>query len=151
MTEATVSVKIQPESGCEDLLPTYGTAGAAGMDLKAARDFRILPGERQLISLGFRIAVPDGWEMQIRARSGLTIKHGIVIAQGVGTVDSDFRGSVMAILANTGSDVFDGQRGDRIAQAVFARAPQITLHIVEKLDDTARGAGGFGSTGVRAA
>ena len=105
------------------------------------------PGERKIIGAGFRLAIPEGWEMQIRPRSGSAYKFGITLANAVGTVDSDYRSEIGIILLNLGTEPFTAKRGDRIAQAVFARAPQIQLTVVASLDETVRGLGGFGSTG----
>ncbi|MFC0284053.1 dUTP diphosphatase [Camelimonas abortus] len=130
--------------------PAYASAGAAGFDLRAATDGEVTlaPGERRLIPTGFCVAVPEGWEMQVRPRSGLAVRHGVTVANAPGTVDSDYRGEVMVCLVNLGDAPFVIARGDRIAQAVLAPAPQWRLVEVAALDETARGAGGFGSTGV---
>lgn len=134
-------------------LPAYATAGAAGFDLRAAvpdgAPFLLQPGGRALVPTGFACAVPQGYEMQVRPRSGLAVKHGISVANSPGTVDSDYRGPLMVCLVNLGAEPFTIRRGDRIAQAVIARAPQLTLTEVEDLDATVRGEGGFGSTGIR--
>lgn len=117
------------------------------MDLRSRIDFTLAPGERKIIGAGFRLAIPEGWEMQIRPRSGSAYKFGITLANAVGTVDSDYRSEIGIILLNLGTEPFTAKRGDRIAQAVFARAPQIQLTVVASLDETVRGLGGFGSTG----
>ena len=128
-------------------VPAYATAGAAGMDVVAAEDVVLEPGDRRAVATGYAMAIPEGWEVQVRPRSGLALRHGVTVANAPGTVDSDYRGEVRALLVNLGSDAFAIARGDRIAQLVPARVARATFHEVEQLDDTARGAGGFGSTG----
>lgn len=128
-------------------LPAYASSGAAGLDVVAAEDVTLAPGERTAVATGFAIAVPEGWEIQVRPRSGLALRHGVTCLNTPGTVDSDYRGEVKVILANLGGDTVRLSRGDRIAQLVPARAPRAGLVEVEALDDTVRGAGGFGSTG----
>src|SRR5262249_34168013 len=129
-------------------LPAYSTAGAAGMDLLAAvtRPVNIDPGERALIPTGLAIALPSGYELQIRPRSGLALRHGIVLPNSPGTIDEDYRGEVQVILWNAGPEPFAIERGDRIAQLVIS--PVLRVELEEAvLDDTPRGSGGFGSTG----
>ena len=130
-------------------LPAYATAGAAGMDLVAAVDapVTLLPGGRALIPTGFAMALPEGFELQIRPRSGLALKHGIVLPNAPGTIDEDYRGEVQVIMMNTGTEAFTVTRGMRIAQAVLAPVWRAAWIEVEDLDNTVRGAGGFGSTG----
>ncbi len=130
-------------------LPAYATLGAAGMDLLAAieKPVNIPPLGRALIPTGFAIALPTGFELQIRPRSGLALKHGIVLPNAPGTIDEDYRGEVGVILLNAGEEPFLVTRGMRIAQAVLAPVLRVAWREVEKLDETARGAGGFGSTG----
>jgi dUTP pyrophosphatase len=128
-------------------LPTYATDGAAGMDVVAAEDLVLAAGTRAAVATGFAIAIPAGYEVQVRPRSGLALKHGITCLNTPGTIDSDYRGEVKVILANLGCDPFPIARGDRIAQLVPAPVQRATLAEVDSLDDTARGAGGFGSTG----
>lgn len=132
-------------------LPSYGTEGAAGMDLRAAvpadRPLVIAPGERALVPTGLTIAVPPGYEAQVRPRSGLALKFGITCLNSPGTIDSDYRGEVGVILANTGSEPFTINRGDRIAQMVIAAYEKIAWEEVSNLSETQRGQGGFGSTG----
>jgi dUTP pyrophosphatase len=128
-------------------LPAYATPGAAGMDVVAAEDIRLAPGARHAVATGFALSIPDGYEVQVRPRSGLALKHGITCLNTPGTIDSDYRGEVKIILANLGSDTFEVKRGDRIAQLVPATVTRATLDEVSALDDTARGTGGFGSTG----
>lgn len=132
-------------------LPAYETAGSAGMDLRAAvpedAPMTLEPGARALVPTGLKIALEQGWEAQIRPRSGLALKHGISAPNTPGTIDSDYRGEVGVILINLGQEPFVIKRGERIAQMVIAAVAQATVVEVETLDDTARGAGGFGSTG----
>jgi dUTP pyrophosphatase len=130
-------------------LPAYATHGAAGMDLLAAvdRPINIAPARRALIPTGFSIALPAGFELQIRPRSGLALKHGIVVPNSPGTVDEDYRGEVCVILLNASDEHFLVTRGMRIAQAVLAPVVRAVWVEVEDLETTARGAGGFGSTG----
>jgi dUTP pyrophosphatase len=137
---------------CEDLpLPAYETAGAAGMDLRAAvpedRPLLILPGRRALAPTGLVFEIPDGFEGQVRPRSGLAFKHGITCLNTPGTIDSDYRGEIMVLLVNLGSETFRVQRGDRIAQLVIAPVASVEIVAVETLGETERGQGGFGSTG----
>ncbi|MCZ4429325.1 dUTP diphosphatase [Agrobacterium sp. SOY23] len=133
-------------------LPSYETGGAAGMDLRAAvstgEPLTLKPGERALVPTGFIFEVPQGYEAQIRPRSGLAIKNGITCLNSPGTVDSDYRGEVKVILANLGQDDFVIERGMRIAQMVIAPVTQVTVSEVTETSETMRGAGGFGSTGV---
>jgi dUTP diphosphatase len=136
--------------GTHDLpLPAYATAGAAGMDLRAclAGAVEIAPGARALIPTGFRVAVPQGWEMQLRPRSGLALRHGISLPNAPGTIDSDYRGEVAVLLANLGAGPFRVVHGDRIAQAVLAPVARCAWAEVAALQPTERGDGGFGSTG----
>jgi len=147
-------VRFRRLAGNVDLpIPAYATAGAAGFDLRAAvpgdAPLLLRPGERLLVPTGFACAVPHGYEMQVRPRSGLAVKHGVTVTNTPGTVDSDYRGPLMVCLINLGAEPFAIRRGDRIAQAVIAPAPQLTLTEVEDLDTTVRGEGGFGSTGIR--
>jgi dUTP pyrophosphatase len=148
----TIQLQIRREPEGEGLpLPIYATEGAAGMDLCAAlpedAPVTLPPGGRALISTGFRIALPEGYEGQIRPRSGLAIKHGIGLVNAPGTLDADYRGVVQVILINWGDAPFTIRRGDRIAQLVVAPVTRAAIIEVSELDDTARGAGGFGSTG----
>ena len=129
-------------------LPAYATTGAAGMDVVAAEAMTIAPGARQAVATGFAMAIPDGFEVQVRPRSGLALKHGITCLNTPGTIDSDYRGELKVILANLGNEPFVIARGDRIAQLVPAAVQRATLSEVSTLDDTERGAGGFGSTGL---
>lgn len=136
---------------CQDLiLPEYETVQAAGMDAAAAvtEDVVLHPGEIKLLPTGFGVAIPDGYEIQIRPRSGLAVKHGISIINAPGTIDADYRGEVKIGLINLGQENFTVHRGDRIAQMVLAPVCQARLQLVEALDDTERGSGGFGHTGI---
>jgi dUTP pyrophosphatase len=128
-------------------VPAYATAGAAGMDVVAAEDFDLAPGARHAVATGFAMAIPAGFEVQVRPRSGLALKHGITCLNTPGTIDSDYRGEVKVILANLGDAPFPIRRGDRIAQLVPAPVQPARFELVDTLDETARGAGGFGSTG----
>ena len=128
-------------------LPAYDTTGAAGMDVVAAEEATLAPGARQAIATGFAIAIPEGYEVQVRPRSGLALKHGVTCLNTPGTIDHDYRGEVKVILANLGDQPFAIARGDRIAQLVPAPVQRATLDEVAELDETDRGSGGFGSTG----
>jgi dUTP pyrophosphatase len=129
-------------------LPSYATDGAAGLDVVAAEEMVLQPGARHAVATGFAIAIPAGYEIQVRPRSGLALKHGITCLNTPGTIDSDYRGEVKVILANLGAEPFPISRGDRIAQLVPAPVLRARFAEVEELDDTDRGTGGFGSTGV---
>ena len=129
-------------------LPAYATPGAAGMDVVAAEDLTLTPGARHAVATGFAMAIPEGYEAQVRPRSGLALKHGITCLNTPGTIDSDYRGEVKVILANLGSEPFEIRRGDRIAQLVPTPVQRATLIEVDSLDETSRGSGGFGSTGT---
>jgi dUTP pyrophosphatase len=128
-------------------LPDYATSGAAGMDVVAAESLTLAPGARAAVATGFAIAIPEGFEVQVRPRSGLALKHGITCLNTPGTIDSDYRGEVKVILANLGSEPFEIVRGERIAQLVPAPVQRAAFREVEDLDSTSRGEGGFGSTG----
>ena len=128
-------------------VPAYATAHAAGMDVVAAEDLTLAPGGRHAVATGFAIAIPEGYEVQVRPRSGLALKHGITCLNTPGTIDADYRGEVKIILANLGAEPFDIRRGERIAQLVPAAVTRATFAEVDALDETLRGAGGFGSTG----
>ena len=134
-------------------LPSYETAGAAGADLRAnfsadqRGGMRLAPGGRALVPTGLRLAIPLGFEVQIRPRSGLALKHGITLLNTPGTIDSDYRGPLGVIVINTGLQAFEIAHGDRIAQMILAPVVQAAFALVATLDETARGVGGFGSTG----
>lgn len=146
----TIEIKRLP-NGADLPLPAYATEGAAGMDVVAAEDLTLAPGGRHAVATGFALAIPDGYEIQVRPRSGLALKHGISLPNTPGTIDSDYRGELKIIMINLGDAPFVIQRGDRIAQLVAAPVQLARFAEVETLSDTARGAGGFGSTGVKAA
>lgn len=131
-------------------LPTYETSQSAGMDLSAAltEALELAPGERALVPTGLSMALPPGFEAQIRPRSGLALKHGVTVLNTPGTIDADYRGEIKVLLINHGQDPFTIERGMRIAQMVIARHEHVSWEVVESLEDTARGAGGFGSTGT---
>jgi dUTP pyrophosphatase len=130
-------------------LPSYETAGAAGVDLRAAENIRLEPGQRCLMPTGIAIALPQDYEAQVRPRSGLAVKHGITVLNAPGTIDSDYRGEVKVPLINLGQDDFVISRGDRVAQMVVAPVTRIKWEVTENLDATPRGSGGFGSSGTR--
>lgn len=127
--------------------PAYATEGAAGLDVVAAEDLTLAPGQRHAVATGFAIAIPAGYEVQVRPRSGLALKHGITCLNTPGTIDEDYRGEVKVILANLGCDPFEIRRGERIAQLVPAPVLKAAFREVAELSQTSRGAGGFGSTG----
>jgi dUTP pyrophosphatase len=128
-------------------LPSYASEGAAGLDVVAAEDLTLSPSARHAVATGFAVAVPAGYEVQVRPRSGLALKHGITCLNTPGTIDSDYRGEVKVILANLGAEPFEVRRGERIAQLVPAAVQRAAFREVDELDSTERGAGGFGSTG----
>ena len=133
--------------GADLPLPSYATAGAAGMDLRAAESLTLKPGTRALVATGIAIALPDNHEAQVRPRSGLAVKHGVTVLNAPGTIDADYRGEIKVPLINLGTEDFVIKRSDRIAQMVVAPVVTAELVEVETLDDTVRGAGGFGSSG----
>ena len=148
-----IDVRVQRLAHAEGLpLPRYETAGAAGMDLIGAlpedQPLTLVPGARALVPTGLAIALPQGFEAQVRPRSGLAAKNGVTVLNSPGTVDCDYRGEVKVILVNHGSEPFLIERGSRIAQMVVAPVTQARLNEVETLDETTRGQGGFGSTGT---
>lgn len=143
-------VAIQQLPGNDDLsLPKQMTTGASGFDLMAAIDQKVVinPGEWRLIPTGIAISMPTGLEAQVRPRSGLALKHGITVLNSPGTIDADYRGEIRVILVNFGDCPFEIERGDRIAQLVFQQVISVQLESVDLLDETKRGAGGFGHTG----
>lgn len=149
---SSVTVEVQRLPHAEGLaLPAYQSAHAAGLDLLAAvaegRPMTLAPGQRALVPTGLMIALPDGFEAQVRPRSGLALKHGVTVLNAPGTVDADYRGEVAVLLINHGADAFTIRRGERIAQMVIAPVTRATLVTVAALSATARGSGGFGSTG----
>ena len=129
------------------LLPAYATAGAAGMDVVAAEAVTLAPGKRAAVATGLALAIPNGFEVQVRPRSGLALKHGLTVANAPGTIDSDYRGELKIILVNLGTQPVAIERGMRIAQLVVAPVTRATFEEVDSLDTTVRGDGGFGSTG----
>jgi dUTP pyrophosphatase len=145
-SEVPVRVKRLPHGEGLDL-PAYATDGAAGMDVVSAEDVTIAPGARHAVATGLALAIPPGFEVQVRPRSGLALKHGITVPNTPGTIDSDYRGELKVILINLGADPFEVRRGDRVAQLVLAPVTRASWLTVEELDETARGEGGFGSTG----
>lgn len=149
MSSQKVEVRVKRLNHSAGLaLPAYATSGAAGMDICAAESLNLRAGKRHAVATGFAFAIPNGYEVQVRPRSGLALKHGISCLNTPGTIDSDYRGEVKVILANLGEDDFMINKGDRIAQIVVAPVTHGHLVEVDDLDETTRGAGGFGSTGV---
>ncbi|QZP08245.1 dUTP diphosphatase [Caenibius sp. WL] len=148
--DVPVRVKRLPHGEGLDL-PRYATDGAAGMDVLAAEDVTLPPGGRHAVATGLALAIPEGYEIQVRPRSGLALKHGISLPNTPGTIDSDYRGELKIIMINLGEAAFAIIRGDRIAQLVLAPVVRAAWNEVADLDDTVRGAGGFGSTGGHAA
>lgn len=147
-----VNVAVLPLPHFEGLqLPAYETAGSAGMDARAAvpegEPMVLAPGERAMVPTGLSVAIPQGYEIQVRPRSGLAAKHGLTCLNTPGTIDSDYRGEIKVILVNLGQEAFTIQRGERIAQLVLAPVTRLAWQSVDSLDETERGAGGFGSTG----
>lgn len=146
-----VGVRIKRLAHGEGLdLPAYATQGAAGMDVVAAETVELAPGARHAVATGFALAIPEGYEIQVRPRSGLALKHGIGVPNAPGTIDSDYRGELKIILVNHGAESFAVARGDRIAQLVLAPVVRAGWEEVADLDATERGQGGFGSTGGHA-
>ncbi|PTQ12986.1 dUTP diphosphatase [Sphingomonas oleivorans] len=149
MNSPDISIRLKRLPHGADLpLPAYATAHAAGLDIVAAEDVTLAPGARHAVATGFAIAIPEGYEVQVRPRSGLALKHGITCLNTPGTIDADYRGEVKVILANLGAEPFAIVRGERIAQLVPAAVTRAAFAEVAELDETVRGAGGFGSTGV---
>ena len=144
-----IRILIKHVAGGEGLpLPAYETAGAAGMDLRSAADLVLKPGARALVPTGLSIALPDGYEAQVRPRSGLAVNHGVTVLNAPGTIDSDYRGEIKVPLINHGEAEFLIARGDRIAQMVVAPVTRAEMIEAEELDETPRGVAGFGSSGV---
>ena len=144
---------VQEPEAIDQPLPSYATVGSAGVDLLANipedQTLSIGCGERRLVSTGLRFAIPEGYEAQVRSRSGLALKHGVVVLNSPGTIDSDYRGVVQVMLINHGQEPFEIRRGDRIAQMVIAPVSHASWILTESLDETVRGDGGFGSTGKK--
>ncbi|MFM8569165.1 MAG: dUTP diphosphatase [Candidatus Kapaibacterium sp.] len=153
MNTVTVSLRKVSDSHDDLPLPVYATEGSAGMDVHAAiaADTVIAPGAVALVPTGMAIALPAGYECQVRSRSGLAAKNAVFCLNAPGTIDSDSRGEIKVILANMGAEPFTVRRGDRIAQLVVARYEKVTWSVVKELEDTGRGSGGFGSTGLAGA
>ena len=152
MENNKIEIKIEKVEGCEDLsLPISASKFSSGVDLLSAEaaDTVLKPGKRKLVSSGIKIMIPEGYEGQIRPRSGLALKHGITVLNTPGTIDSDYRGIVKVILVNLGEEDFKIRRGDRIAQLVIQKIFFPNFKIVETLDKTKRGEGGFGHSGIR--
>ncbi len=147
LPDLPIAVKRLPNAGGLPL-PAYASDGAAGMDVVAAESLTLKPGQRAAVATGMAFAIPPGWEIQVRPRSGLALKNGITCLNTPGTIDSDYRGEVKVILANLSDEYFEVKRGDRIAQLVPAQVQRAVLSEVDELDGTVRGSGGFGSTGV---
>ena len=150
MTSLRLPLRVQKVGPIEVPLPAYQTERAAGLDLSAAiaASMRIEPGQRALVPTGLALAIPDGFEGQVRPRSGLALKYGISIVNSPGTIDADYRGMVQVLLINLGQEPFSIEPLSRIAQLVICPVVQAELELVPALDETARGAGGYGSTGV---
>jgi dUTP pyrophosphatase len=147
----TIQVQLKRLPHGEGLpLPAYATSGAAGMDVVSAEDVTLAPAARHAVATGLSMAIPAGYEIQVRPRSGLALKHGISVPNTPGTIDSDYRGELKVILINLGSEPFVIARGDRVAQLVLAPVVQAAWDEVDELDATERGEGGFGSTGGHA-
>ena len=145
-----IKILLKKKEGCEDLpLPRYATSGSSGMDLCADvnGEVTLLPGDIKLISAGIYISIPEGYEAEVRPRSGLAIKHGISLVNTPGTIDSDYRGLVNLIMINHGKEPFVIRRGDRIAQMVIKEVIKAEIEVAETLDETVRSHGGFGHTG----
>jgi dUTP pyrophosphatase len=148
MKEQRMKLKMISKSG---IVPTYATEGASGMDLRAYTENPIVlqPMERKLIPTGLFVEIPRGYEGQVRARSGLAIKKGIGLVNSIGTIDSDYRGELCVPLINFGSEPFEIENGDRIAQLVIAKFEKVEVELTDELEDTERGEGGFGHTGIK--
>ena len=151
MTNAVTVHVVRLAHGADLALPTYATTDSAGMDLMSAEpgDVTLAPGTRAMIATGLAMQLPSGFEAQVRPRSGLAAKHGITVLNSPGTIDADYRGEVKVILINLGDAPVTLTRGERVAQLVIAPVTQATWQEVSTLEDTARGAGGFGSTGTK--
>jgi len=148
----SVKIYLKKKKGCEDLpVPAYATSGSSGMDLYADVDGEaiLLPGDIKLISSGIYVSIPEGYEAEIRPRSGLALKHGIGLVNAPGTIDSDYRGLLSIIMINHGKRPFTIKRGDRIAQMVIKEVTRARIEVKSELDETGRAAGGFGHTGRR--
>jgi dUTP pyrophosphatase len=149
MTVVIVQVMSLP-NGDPASLPRQASGGAAGFDIQSVEDVTIQPGALHAVATGLAMAIPEGFEGQVRPRSGLALKHGVTVLNAPGTIDSDYRGEVKVILVNHGREPFQVRRGDRVAQLVVAPVPAVRFERVETLSDSERGVGGFGSTGLNA-
>lgn len=149
MNSKTEAVKIKIINKSDNPLPEYATAGSSGMDLRAflKEDLIIKPLERVVIPTGLYVEIPDGYEIQIRARSGLALKHGLSLPNGIGTIDSDYRGELGVIIINLSKEEYTVKSGDKIAQMVLSKYEKIQLEQVDVLDESKRGSGGYGHTG----
>ncbi len=145
MSEAVVKIRMM--SGCEDLVPAKAHADDAAYDLRARVDMELPPGTSVLVPTGMFMELPPGYEAQVRPRSGLALKHNLMLTNSPGTIDAGYRGEVGVIMFNAGKTPFPVRRGERIAQMVICRLPEIELAVVDSLSDSDRGEGGFGSTG----
>lgn len=145
-----LDVKIKRDVASADVpLPEYKTPGAAGADVRSAEDVTLKPGEARAVSTGLYLEIPDGFECQVRPRSGLALTHGVTVANAPGTIDADYRGELKVIMIVLGDEPFEIKRGDRIAQLVFARVERAAFIEADELSDTERSAGGFGHSGIR--
>ncbi|MBN2067666.1 MAG: dUTP diphosphatase [Candidatus Diapherotrites archaeon] len=142
-----MKIALQKVSG-NAKMPSYAHPGDSGMDLYSSEDIVLKPGERKLVKTGIKIAVPEGFEAQVRPKSGIAVKNGVTVLNTPGTIDSGYRGEVQVILVNLGKEAFKVEKGKKIAQLVIAKVEQAEIEEVEKLDDTSRNTGGFGSTGL---
>ena len=144
-----IEIKIKMLSGCEDLFPAKAHEDDAAYDLRSGADMVLKPGRSTLVPAGFKMELPVGFEAQVRPRSGLALKHDLMLTNSPGTIDAGYRGEVGVIMYNAGKDDFEIKRGDRIAQMVICKVPEVVLCASEELSDSGRGAGGFGSSGKR--
>lgn len=144
-------MKIAIQNSSTNEIPGYATQGAAGLDVRAnlSESVTLKPLERKLIPTGLKVAIPEGYEIQVRPRSGLAFKHGVTVLNSPGTIDADYRGEIGVLLVNLSSEPFVVEHGERIAQLVVAKHEQISWEVVNELNETTRGDGGFGSTGVQ--
>ena len=140
-------IRVTLEEGAQE--PSYQTDGSAGMDLRSIEDAQLAPGERKLVRTGIRIEIPEGYEGQVRPRSGLALRHGISMVNTPGPIDSDYRGEIAVILINLGQDVVKLEKGERIAQLVICPVSRAEIEVASSLESTPRGEGGFGSTGTQ--
>lgn len=144
-----VTVKIKMMAGCEDLMPAKAHHDDAAFDLRSRIEMELAPGEPHLVQTGIFMEFPSGFEAQVRPRSGLALKHALTVLNSPGTIDAGYRGEVGVIILNAGNEPFSIKRGDRIAQMVINKLPEVEIKAVEELSETVRGEGGFGSTGKK--